>query len=44
MTRAYQAVVWGVPQPRAGEIAGNIGRSPRNRKKMAVVRAAARPP
>lgn len=38
ITRAYRAVVWGVPSPRRGEIAGNIGRSPRNRKKMAVVR------
>jgi len=35
--RAYRAVVWGVPRPRAGGITGNIGRSPRNRKKMAVV-------
>jgi 23S rRNA pseudouridine1911/1915/1917 synthase len=35
--RAYTAFVWGVPVPRAGEIAGNIGRSPTNRKKMAVV-------
>jgi 23S rRNA pseudouridine1911/1915/1917 synthase len=35
--RAYAAFVWGIPQPSAGEIAGNIGRSPVNRKKMAVV-------
>ncbi|HLY44135.1 MAG TPA: RluA family pseudouridine synthase [Stellaceae bacterium] len=35
--RAYSALVWGVPSPPAGEIAGNIGRSPSNRKKMAVV-------
>ncbi|MGH7028985.1 MAG: RluA family pseudouridine synthase, partial [Stellaceae bacterium] len=35
--RAYAAFVWGVPAPLAGEIAGNIGRSPVNRKKMAVV-------
>ena len=35
--RAYSAIVWGVPMPAAGEIAGNIGRSPANRKKMAVV-------
>jgi len=35
--RCYHAVVWGVPEPRVGEIAGNIGRSPRNRKKMAVL-------
>lgn len=36
--RAYTAVVWGVPRPPAGEISGNIGRSPRQRKKMAVVK------
>jgi 23S rRNA pseudouridine1911/1915/1917 synthase len=35
--RAYSAFVWGVPVPASGEIAGNIGRSPTNRKKMAVV-------
>jgi len=35
--RAYLAVVWGVPTPAAGRIEGNIGRDPRNRKKMAVV-------
>lgn len=38
--RAYTALVWGVPMPPSGEIAGNIGRSPVNRKKMAVVGAA----
>ena len=35
--RAYTAFVWGVPSVPAGEIAGNIGRSGVNRKKMAVV-------
>ena len=35
--RAYSAIVWGVPAPAVGEIVGNIGRSPANRKKMAVV-------
>lgn len=35
--RTYQAVVWGMPNPAAGTITGNIGRSPRNRKKMAIV-------
>ena len=35
--RAYKAVVWGVPRPAEGRIEGNIGRNPRNRKKMAVV-------
>jgi len=37
LERAYLAVVWGVPRPAAGRIEGNIGRSDRNRKKMAVV-------
>jgi 23S rRNA pseudouridine1911/1915/1917 synthase len=41
--RAYLAVVWGLPAPRSGEIAGDIGRSPRNRKKMAVVARGGRP-
>ena len=36
--RAYYALVWGVPKPSQGEISGNIGRSPSNRKKMAVVK------
>jgi 23S rRNA pseudouridine1911/1915/1917 synthase len=35
--RAYTAFVWGVPAASAGEIAGNIGRSSADRKKMAVV-------
>ena len=34
--RAYRAVVWGAPHPAEGEIVGNIGRDPKNRKKMAV--------
>ncbi len=37
LDRAYKAVVWGVPKIKAGAIEGNIGRNPRNRKKMAVV-------
>ncbi|MBV9858693.1 MAG: RluA family pseudouridine synthase [Alphaproteobacteria bacterium] len=37
IVRAYAAIVWGVPRPPEGEIAGNIGRSAGNRKKMAVV-------
>ena len=41
--RAYAALVWGVPSPSTGEIAGNIGRSPRNRKKMAVLKRGGRP-
>jgi 23S rRNA pseudouridine1911/1915/1917 synthase len=39
ITRAYHAVTWGVPQPAAGEITGRIGRSPRHRQKMAVLRS-----
>ncbi len=35
--RAYMAAVRGLPMPPAGRIEGNIGRDPRNRKKMAVV-------
>ncbi|HTS90777.1 MAG TPA: RluA family pseudouridine synthase [Stellaceae bacterium] len=41
--RAYLAVVWGVPQPREGEIEGAIGRNPRNRKTMAVVSRGGKP-
>ena len=51
--RAYTALVWGAPGlaggngagnrgAAAGEITGNIGRSPRNRKKMAVLRRGGR--
>lgn len=35
--RAYMAVVWGVPSPKAGRIETRIGRDPRNRQRMAVV-------
>jgi 23S rRNA pseudouridine1911/1915/1917 synthase len=35
--RAYRAVAWGAPKPAAGDIETLIGRSPHNRKKMAVV-------
>jgi 23S rRNA pseudouridine1911/1915/1917 synthase len=35
--RAYKAVVWGIPNPREDRIVGYIGRSPMNRKKMAVL-------
>lgn len=37
LDRAYIALVWGVPMPTKGKIESNIGRSPKNRKKMAVV-------
>jgi 23S rRNA pseudouridine1911/1915/1917 synthase len=35
--RRYAALVWGVPSPLSGTIIGAIGRSSKNRKKMAVV-------
>ena len=35
--RVYHALVWGRPRPPSGEIEGNIGRSAKNRKKMAIV-------
>jgi len=38
LTREYNALLWGVPDPRDGEIEGDIGRSRRNRKKMDVLR------
>jgi 23S rRNA pseudouridine1911/1915/1917 synthase len=41
--RTYAALVWGVPAPATGEISGNIGRSPQNRKKMAVLARGGRP-
>jgi 23S rRNA pseudouridine1911/1915/1917 synthase len=43
ITRAYHALVWGVPQPQAGEISTRIGRSSHNRVKMAVVRSGGKP-
>lgn len=35
--RTYYAVVFGVPNPRQGKIDADIGRSPYDRKKMAIV-------
>ena len=35
--RKYKAIVLGVPEPHRNRINANIGRNPRNRKKMAVV-------
>lgn len=37
LSRTYQALVWGLPNPIAGEIEGAIGRHPRSRQKMAIV-------
>jgi len=41
--RRYLALVWGVPEPAEGAVEGNIGRSPANRKKMAVLARGGRP-
>ena len=41
--RIYQAVVWGIPLKVQGVIEGNIGRSPFDRKRMAVLRKAGKP-
>ncbi len=37
LERAYIALVWGCPQKQRGRLETMIGRSPRNRKKMAVL-------
>lgn len=37
LSRTYQAIVWGLPNPREGRIETRIGRHPSNRQKMAVV-------
>ncbi|MBN2751596.1 MAG: RluA family pseudouridine synthase [Rhodospirillaceae bacterium] len=39
LDRAYTAVVWGYVTPESGDITGNIGRNPKDRKKMAVVKS-----
>ncbi len=38
LERAYQALVWGAPQPSKGVIEATLGRSDRNRLKRAVVK------
>lgn len=40
--RAYKALVWGLPSPSAGRIEGDIGRDPRDRKRMAIVKSGKR--
>lgn len=37
--RAYKALVWGVPSPKKGRIETQIGRDPKDRKRMAVVKS-----
>jgi 23S rRNA pseudouridine1911/1915/1917 synthase len=39
LSRTYLALVWGRPNPSAGTIEGAIGRDPRDRKRMAMVKA-----
>lgn len=41
LERAYLALVWGVPAERAGKVETGIGRDPRNREQMAVLRPGA---
>ncbi len=43
LDRVYVALVWANPNPAAGEIEGAIGRDPRDRKRMAVVRSGGKP-
>jgi 23S rRNA pseudouridine1911/1915/1917 synthase len=42
LERGYKALVWGAPEPAEGMIEASLGRSPRNREKMAVTRAGGR--
>ncbi len=42
LERAYLALIWGVPKYTQGTITGDIGRDPRNRQAMAVVKAGGR--
>ncbi len=41
--RVYRAIVWGDPRADAGEIDAPVGRDPRHRQRMAVVRRGGRP-
>lgn len=43
LSRTYTAFIWGVMSPLKGTITGNIGRSPHNRKKMAVLANGGKP-
>lgn len=43
LSRTYHALVYGMPQPLEGVIEGDIGRHPKNRKKMAVVEKNGKP-
>lgn len=41
--RVYHALIWGSPRAQRGTIEGAIGRDPRERKRMAVVRKGGKP-
>ncbi|MEQ1789243.1 MAG: RluA family pseudouridine synthase [Rickettsiales bacterium] len=41
--RTYTAIIWGEPRALNSTITGNIGRSPTNRQKMAVVKTGGKP-
>jgi 23S rRNA pseudouridine1911/1915/1917 synthase len=41
--RVYNAVVWGIPRANEGLVEGNLGRSPFDRKRIAVLREAGKP-
>lgn len=43
ITRRYLGIVTGVPEETEGTVTGNIGRDPKDRKKMAVVREGGKP-
>ncbi len=43
LDRAYLALCWGLPSPTRGTITGDIGRDPRERKRMAVVTRQGKP-
>jgi 23S rRNA pseudouridine1911/1915/1917 synthase len=43
VTRVYRALVWGDPRRDGGEIATELGRDPKQRKRMAVVTRGGRP-
>lgn len=43
LSRRYWALVWGLLPQRTGSIEGAIGRSPRNRQKMAMVQRGGKP-
>ncbi|HYC04567.1 MAG TPA: RluA family pseudouridine synthase [Azospirillaceae bacterium] len=43
LSRTYRALVWGAPVPPAGEVEGNIGRHPSDRKRMAVLPKGGKP-